>query len=71
MEATTNDDDLPIYSEDGVDLTLIREMLELEPVERIRRLQSYAAGAQELRDAARAVRPTQPILWETLRERKA
>ena len=52
---------LPIYSEDGVDLTLIRLMLSLSPLERIRRLQSYAAGAQELRDAAaKAVRLSQP-----------
>jgi hypothetical protein len=50
-------EELPTYSDDGVDLTLIRWMLTLSPIERIRILTSYAAGAQELRDAAeKAVR---------------
>ncbi|MFT5128626.1 MAG: hypothetical protein ACI8W8_002243 [Rhodothermales bacterium] len=50
-------ENLPTYSADGVDLTLIRWMLTLSPVERVRVLTSYAAGAQELRDAAaKAVR---------------
>ena len=56
METQADEEDLPLYNEDGVDLTLIREMLDLDPIERIRRLESYAASAQELRDAGKAVR---------------
>jgi hypothetical protein len=41
----------PAYSEDGVDLTLIRWMLSLTPAERLATLQSYAESIQRLRDA--------------------
>jgi len=42
---------LPAFSEDGVDLTLIRWMLSLTPDERLRLLEEHAASAQDLRDA--------------------
>ena len=51
----TTKTELPIYGEDGVDLTLIRWMLSLTVEERIRHLETQAAGLQELRDAARRV----------------
>ncbi len=43
--------DQPAYSEDGVDLTLIRWMLSLTPLERLLTLQSYAESIQRVRDA--------------------
>jgi hypothetical protein len=43
----------PPYSEDGVDLTLIRWMLSLTPIERLRVGQSAAAAAMRLKDAAK------------------
>lgn len=46
----------PAFSEEGVDLTLIRWMLGLSPLERLRAIQSYAASAYRLRHAARQVR---------------
>ena len=55
-EQPTPEAELPTYSEEGVDLTLIRWMLSLTAEERILHLQSQAAGLQELRDAARRVR---------------
>ena len=50
-----NDDDalnegLPAYSEDGVDLTLIRWMLSMTPAERLRTLQQNIASIVRLRD---------------------
>lgn len=44
------------YSDDGVDLTLIRWMLSLSPLERLRTAQRYAVSAQRLRNAPRRVR---------------
>ena len=38
-----------IYSEDGVDLTLIRWMLSLTPVERLKVLERHLASVQRLR----------------------
>ena len=46
---------LPTYSEDGVDLTLIRWMLSFTPAERLRIGQSYAESAYRLVGAARRV----------------
>ena len=40
------------YSEDGVDLTLIRWMLSLTPLERLEALQSSLRAIGRLRDAA-------------------
>jgi len=42
---------LPAFSEDGVDLTLIRWMLSLTVEERLQLLEDYAAFAWELRHA--------------------
>ena len=39
------------YSEDGVDLTLIRWMLSLTPAERLAVLQANVRSIQRLRDA--------------------
>ena len=44
---------LPTHSEDGIDLTLIRWMLSLTPLERLRAAQRYANSAQRLRNAPR------------------
>ena len=38
----------PDYSEDGVDLTLIRWMLSLTPAERLQVLQSHINSVEEL-----------------------
>ena len=38
------------YSEDGVDLTLIRWMLSLTPAERLRALQQHINGVLSLRE---------------------
>ena len=46
---------LPTYSEEGVDLTLIRWMLSLTPVERLRAMQQAATSAHRLRNARRDV----------------
>ena len=43
------------HSDDGVDLTLIRWMLSLSPIERLRTAQRYAGSAQRLRNAPRRV----------------
>jgi len=40
---------LPDYSEDGVDLTLIRWMLSLTPAERLQFLQKYVDGILAIR----------------------
>ena len=47
---------LPTHSEDGTDLTLIRWMLSLTPLERLRTAQQYARSVQRLRDAASRAR---------------
>ena len=41
----------PVYSDDGVDLTLIRWMLSLTPPERLRVLQSTVSSIARLRNA--------------------
>ena len=41
--------DQPAYSEDGVDLTLIRWMLSLTPAERLDVLQGFADSIAEIR----------------------
>ena len=46
---------LPAFSEDGVDLTLIRWMLSLTPDERLQHLEDHAAFAEELRHANASV----------------
>ena len=43
--------DSPSHSEDGVDLTLIRWMLSLTPVERLKVLQQHNLALAKLRDA--------------------
>ena len=40
----------PMYSEDGVDLTLIRWMLSLTPTERLETLQQTVQSLMKLRD---------------------
>ena len=42
----------PAFSEDGVDLTLIRWMLSLSPTERVEALQSFMDGIAEMMNAA-------------------
>ncbi len=44
------DRDLPRYSEDGVDLTLIRWMLSLTPLERLKVLDQHNQALARLRD---------------------
>ncbi|MCX6378095.1 MAG: hypothetical protein NT023_01240 [Armatimonadetes bacterium] len=46
---------LPTYSEDGEDLTLIRLMLSLTPIERLRTVQRRANSIQRLRNARKTV----------------
>jgi len=46
----------PDYSEDGVDLTLIRWMLSLTPLERLQVLQQHLNAIAKIRDA-------NPDLW--------
>jgi hypothetical protein len=41
---------VPEYSEDGVDLSLIRWMLSLSPVERLRVLQEHVNAIRAIRD---------------------
>jgi len=48
---TDGDHGRPSYSEDGVDLTLIRWMLSLTPVERLKVLQQHNQAIARLRDA--------------------
>jgi hypothetical protein len=40
---------LPDYSDDGVDLSLIRWMLSLTPAERLEFVDDHAAGIEEIR----------------------
>jgi hypothetical protein len=47
---------LPTYSEDGVDLTLIRWMLSLTPLERLRVMQQYAASTYRMQNAGKKLR---------------
>ena len=47
---------LPTYSEDGVDLTLIRWMLSFTPLERLRIMQRYAASTYRLQNAGKKLR---------------
>jgi hypothetical protein len=42
---------LPAFSPDGVDLTLIRWMLQMTPAQRLHVLQSGARSLKKLRDA--------------------
>jgi len=50
MESRDNDDsDRPAYSQDGVDLTLIRWMLSLTPAERLATLQQYVDSLLSVR----------------------
>lgn len=46
---------LPAHSEDGTNLTLIRWMLSLTPLERLRVAQRYANSVRKLRNARRRV----------------
>jgi len=46
-----HDNNWPAYSEDGVDLTLIRWMLSLTPAQRLQVLQQNANAIAELRNA--------------------
>jgi hypothetical protein len=46
---------LPTFSEDGIDLTAIRWMLSLSPLERLRTAQNYANSARRLQNARRKV----------------
>ncbi len=48
-------EDPPIYSDDGVDLTLIRWMISLSPLSRLRTAQRYANSARRLQNASRRV----------------
>ena len=50
---------LPAFSEDGVDLTLIRWMLSLTVEERLQLLEDHAAFAWELRHANPSVQVPQ------------
>ena len=40
----------PDYSEDGVDLSLVRWMLSLTPAERLQVLEQHSANLEEMRD---------------------
>ena len=46
-------DGRPLYSEDGVDLTLIRWMLSMTPAERLRVLQEHHRSIMKLRHGNR------------------
>ncbi len=50
-EGVSNPDDLPEYSEDGVDLTLIRWMHSLTPAERLQVLQDSIDCIEDIRAA--------------------
>jgi len=45
---TSEQQALPLYSEDGVDLTLIRWMLSLTPTERLQMLQEHVQSLARL-----------------------
>ena len=50
----SGEDSRPTHSEDGVDLTLIRWMLSLQPAERLEVLQSNISSILALRDGRAA-----------------
>jgi hypothetical protein len=51
LEESLSTGDEPIYSEDGVDLTLIRWMLSMTPTERLQTLQQNVRSIMRLRSA--------------------
>ncbi|MCW3097468.1 MAG: hypothetical protein JWL77_3086 [Chthonomonadaceae bacterium] len=53
---TATDSTQQTHRNDEVDLTLIRWMLSLSPLERLRTAQRYARSAQRLRNAPRRIR---------------
>lgn len=55
-EEIATDPTQEVSEEDEVDITLIRWMLSLSPLERLRTAQRYARSAQRLRNAPRRVR---------------
>ena len=55
-EENLDKEPLPTYSEDGVDLTLIRWMLSFTPLERLRIMQQYAASTYRLQNAGKKIR---------------
>lgn len=44
-----SDEDLPLYNEAGVDLTLVRWSLAQSPAERLERLEAFVRDLDELR----------------------
>ena len=48
---STDPRELEAYADDGVDVTLIVEMLERTPEERLAALEAFVAGLRELQDA--------------------
>jgi len=40
----------PVYSEEGVDLTLVRRSLSLTPAERLQELQDFVTALEEIRN---------------------
>ena len=52
MEREPVETELPVYSEDGVDLTLIRWMLSLTPAERLQALEDFANSILMMREHA-------------------
>jgi hypothetical protein len=56
-EPYTPDYEEPPYSEDGVDLTLIRWMLSLTPLERLQYMQSATQSILKLKDNAKFTAP--------------
>ncbi|GBC63365.1 hypothetical protein DENIS_4359 [Desulfonema ishimotonii] len=51
LHSENYDDDTPLYSEDGVDLTLIRWMLSMSPKERLEVLRQNVQAVMRLRNA--------------------
>jgi len=49
----TDEAALPLESEEGVDLTLVRWMLSLTPAERVEKIEEIARSLQELRELNR------------------
>ncbi len=49
--------ELPVYNEDGVDLTLIRWMLSLTPADRVATLQAHIDFVTLARESRRAREP--------------
>ena len=61
----------PDYSEDGVDLSLVRWMLSLTPAERLQALEQHSAALEEiLKLNATKYRATLPLLRQTLEEQR-